>query len=241
MTAALLPRSVFVQRLLVVDPASGRTVDAGFADLPSFLGPGDVLVVNDAATLPASLACRIRGLACELRLAGPDGWVVLFGPGSWRDRTEDRAAPPEVGVGEIVRVAGRDVRVEAVSDVSPRLVRLPLTLEEVLHHGVPVQYSYVPRPLELHEVQTPYAERPWAVEMPSAGRVLTPRLVASLRAAGVAVERLTHAAGLSATGDPALDAALPLPERYEVPEATWAAVQGARRVIAVGTSVVRAL
>jgi len=94
-------------------------------------------------------------------------------------------------------------------------------------------------------VQTPYAARPWASEMPSAGRPLRLELLARLRARGVRVAWLTHAAGLSSTGDAGLDAALPLPERYEIPPPTVAAVADARRrggrVVAVGTTVVRAL
>jgi acyl-CoA synthetase (AMP-forming)/AMP-acid ligase II len=77
--------------------------------------------------------------------------------------------------------------------------------------------------------------------MPSAGRVLDVATLAALRARGVEIAFVTHAAGLSAVGDPAIDAALPLPERYEVPAETQAAVARAKRVVAVGTSVVRAL
>jgi S-adenosylmethionine:tRNA ribosyltransferase-isomerase len=112
-------------------------------------------------------------------------------------------------------------------------------------HGRPVQYSYAERPLELWDVQTAYAARPWAAEPPSAGRPLTWGLLAALHAAGVRTATLTHAAGLSSTGDPRLDAQLPFPERYEVPAETAAAARRARalggRVIAVGTTVVRAL
>ena len=93
----------------------------------------------------------------------------------------------------------------------------------------------------LSSLQTPYAGRPVAVEMPSAGRPLDQALREAVRARGARIVALTHAAGLSSTGDPALDAALPLPERYEVPAPTWRAVEQACRVIAVGTSVVRAL
>lgn len=243
MTAAVLPRPSLVQRLLVVHAGDDAVFDGKFLDLPQWFEPGDVLVVNDAATLPASLPMHVHGVSGELRLVGApeEGWVVLFGPGSWREATEDRAAPPSVVVGDVVQVANRPVPVLEVSDISPRLVRLALTLDEVLVHGRPVQYSYVPRSLQLDEVQTPYATRPWATEMPSAGRVLTPHLVHALRERGVRVVSVTHGAGLSATGDAALDAALPLPERYEVPQATWDAVTGAKRVVAVGTSVVRAL
>jgi S-adenosylmethionine:tRNA ribosyltransferase-isomerase len=94
-------------------------------------------------------------------------------------------------------------------------------------------------------VQTPYASRPWAAEPPSAGLPLTAHILAALRARGVAIARITEAAGLSATGDPAIDAALPFPERYEIPEATVLAIARARasggRVIAGGTTVLRAL
>ena len=94
-------------------------------------------------------------------------------------------------------------------------------------------------------MQTAYAARPWAVEMPSAGRPLGWRVLGALRRRGVELAWLTHAAGLSATGDPVLDAALPLPEQYEIPERTAALIARARaegrRVIAIGTTVVRAL
>ena len=81
--------------------------------------------------------------------------------------------------------------------------------------------------------------------MPSAGRPLAWHVLDGLRARGVALARLTHAAGLSSTGDAALDAALPLPERFRVPEETVRAIGETRRsggrIVAVGTTVVRAL
>ena len=111
--------------------------------------------------------------------------------------------------------------------------------------GRPVQYAYLPQPLALRAFQTPFASRPWAAEMPSAGRVLTADRLAGLRRAGIGLASLTHAAGLSSTGDRALDALLPLPEPYDVPAATARAVNETRvrggRVIAAGTTVVRAL
>jgi S-adenosylmethionine:tRNA ribosyltransferase-isomerase len=120
---------------------------------------------------------------------------------------------------------------------------LDAALLAALHrHGHPVQYSYAAGPLAHWHVWTPYAGSPWAVEMPSAGRPLAHRLLGALRARGIAIATVTHAAGLSSTGDTALDAALPLPELSEVPVATAqriAATGG--RIVAVGTSVVRAL
>ncbi len=112
-------------------------------------------------------------------------------------------------------------------------------------HGQPIQYTHLDHPLALAEVQTRYASRPWAAEMPSAGRPLTAGLLLALRRRGVTLATLTHAAGLSALGAPELDALLPLPERDEIPARTVERIATARargaRVIAVGTTVVRAL
>jgi S-adenosylmethionine:tRNA ribosyltransferase-isomerase len=108
-----------------------------------------------------------------------------------------------------------------------------------------VQYAYVEGPLELWHVQTRYASRPWCAELPSAGRPLAWSLLLALLRKGVALGSLTHAAGLSSTGDPALDALLPMPERFEIPEETAEAIRAAKssggRVVAVGTTVTRAL
>jgi len=239
------------------------------AALPSLLSPGDVLVVNDAATLPASIPARTsRGEPVEIRLVGArDGGpstepllrftAALLGAGDHVTRTEDRPPPPRIGVAEVLAAGPIAARVVRVSSFSERLVDLDLSLDagEVASPGAllaalyrvgrPIQYAHVPRPLALWDVQNAWASRPWAVEMPSAGRVIRVDTLRALRGSGVAVATVTHAAGLSATGDPAIDLRLPLPERFEVPAATARAVENARtrggRVVAVGTSVVRAL
>jgi S-adenosylmethionine:tRNA ribosyltransferase-isomerase len=163
----------------------------------------------------------------------PIGSVLTFGAAS------GDAAPP------------LSATVVAISDVSPRLLRLAFDRQgdalwsAMYRRGRPVQYSYVRAPLALWHVQTAYASRPWAAEAPSAGRPLTWRVLLEARRRGIALAAITHAAGLSSTGEPALDAALPLPERFDIPADTVAAVARARaargRVIAVGTTVVRAL
>src|SRR6185503_18128586 len=105
--------------------------------------------------------------------------------------------------------------------------------------------AHVPEPLDLWSVQTLYAARPRAAEAPSAGLGLDGAILFALRARGIGLAAITEGAGLSATGDPALDAALPLPERFEVGAEAVAAISTTRarggRVVAVGTSVVRAL
>jgi S-adenosylmethionine:tRNA ribosyltransferase-isomerase len=256
MTPAVGGRAVGDVRLLVVDPSTGALDDRRPDDLVSLLTPGDVLVLNDAATLPASLrGVAPDGAPLELRLAGTSAggfYAVLFGAGDWRQRTEDRPPPPAVPAGTALRLdGGLAARVVGVSPLSPRLVEIAFdrggaALYAALYAaGRPVQYAYQRAPLALWSVQTAYGARPAAFEMPSAGRPLTWQILLALQARGVSVARLTHAAGLSATGDPALDAALPLPERYAIPPETVARVDAARaadrRVVAVGTTVVRAL
>ena len=244
-------------RLLRIDPGAGTWRDAHVGDLAVELRPGDLLVVNDAATLPASLRGRgPAGEEVELRLASPaDGglwWAVLFGAGDWRTRTEDRPPPPRLAPGDRIAI-GPDLAVEvrAVDGVSPRLMAVAFNRDgaelwsALYRHGRPVQYAHVRAPLALWHVQTGYAARPWAMELPSAGRPLTAQALRDLARRGVGLATVTHAAGLSSTGDAALDARLPLPERFEVPQPCVDAVERARasggRVVAVGTSTVRAL
>jgi S-adenosylmethionine:tRNA ribosyltransferase-isomerase len=256
---AAWPRAHDAARLLRLDPAAGTFDDAWVLDLPTLLRRGDLLVVNDAGTLPASLAGTSRRGPVEVRLAGVPAdasgpWpAVLFGAGTWRQKTEDRGQPPPLAPGERV-VFGKGALaadVVAVSPVSSRLVdlrfdRAGASLWAALHAwGRPVQYSYLRDPLSPWHVQTAYAARPWAVEMASAGWPLRLPVLVALRQRGVAVASLTHAAGLSSTGDSAIDALLPLPERSDIPASTVEAIDRARgaagRVVAVGTTVVRAL
>lgn len=235
--------------LVHLNRRTGGLSDHAAEDLPALLRSGDLLVVNDAATAPASLAGRLRDSVVELRLAGitgrDDTWrAVLFGAGDWRTRTEDRPAPPEVREGEQLVLGPLRARVLVAEGrlLTVRFDRRGAALWSALYaHGRPIQYSHQARDLDLWDFQTSYAGPPWAVEMPSAGRPLSGEVRARLRARGVGLVHLTHAAGLSSTGDADLDARLPLPERYDVPEATLRAARDASRVVAVGTSVVRAL
>ena len=255
--AATAPRRVEEQRLLVIDPLSGVAFATAARRLPELLQPGDLVVVNDAATLPASLPVLTHsGRLHELRVAtagGPTGWwVVLLGEGDWRTPTEHRPAPDPLRVGDAITLPdGTRAWVLERSVQSPRLLRIDWARDDaavvaMLHrHGRVVQYSYLDRDLRLDEVQTAFGVRPWAVEMPSASRPLDPVAVGALRRRNVEIATLTHAAGLSATGDDGLDAQLPLPERYEIPARTVAAIARTHArgglVLAVGTTVVRAL
>ena len=243
-------------RLRHVAPRSGRIDDVRMAELSRMLRPGDLLVLNDAATLPAALHGHTEsGAPIELRLVAREQegtWTaVLFGAGDWRTRTEDRPLPPPVSPGERLVLGGLGARVVAVLPPSPRLLRVSFEAQgaalwaALYRAGRPVQYAHVERPLALWHIQTAYAARPWAVETPSAGLPLTWALLLDLKRRGVRLASLTHAAGLSSTGDTVLDAALPRPERFDLPATTVEAIHATRasggRVVAVGTTVVRAL
>ena len=247
-------------RLLVVD-AAGRLQHAQRSQLAKFLRRGDVVVANDAATLPASLTgVHLRsGLPIEVRLAGRRSLAVddlreftaiVFGAGDHRTRTEDRAAPPALSEGDTLALGPLHATVLCRLD-HPRLVALRFDgtpdaiWAGIARHGKPIQYAHVEQPLALWDVWTQVAALPVAFEPPSAGFVLDWRLLGALKARGVGFATLTHAAGISSTGDPALDARLPFDEPYHLPAATVDAIvrtyaQGGR-VIALGTTVTRAI
>ncbi len=258
MSPATWPREDrLAERLLRIDPRAGTIADARVADLPTMLGAGDLLIVNDSATMPASLqGTTDDGSPVEVRLLAersPGRFsALLFGAGDWHARTEDRPLPPRLPEGAVIRFSpDLSARIDRVAPASPRLVDLAFDAAgarfwaALYRCGRPIQYAYLDAPLPLWHAQTAYAARPWSVELPSAGRPLGWGLLLDLVRRGVRVASLTHAAGISSTGDPRLDALLPLPERFDIPEATVLAVREARargrRVIAVGTSVTRAL
>ena len=210
-----------------------------FLDLPDHLIPGDLLVVNDSATLPAALpALEADGGAVELHLStpdptNPDRWVVEVRRDGHRARARaERLTLP----------AGGSARLIAPYLSPNRLWIAHLELPEPLldyldHHGAPIRYAHEPtaRPLEDH--QTIFATKPGSAEMPSAGRPFTTRALTALRERGIGVQRITLHTGVSSLerGE------RPYPERYHVSAHTAARVNAARRVIAVGTTVVRAL
>lgn len=247
-------------RLLFVDARRhiGHAPRRAFVEL---LRPGDLVVANDAATLPASLqGVHVEtGGAVEVRLAGRPSLnpedvsrfsAVVFGAGDFRTRTEDRPPPPSLAVGD--RLALGPLRATVGQLLGhPRLVSLQFegspdaVWAGLAQHGRPIQYAHIRTPLALWDVWTRVAGPPVAFEPPSAGFALDWRALAAMRDRGVEFATITHAAGISSTGDDDLDRLLPFDEPYRIPASTAAAVSRARerggRVVAVGTSVVRAL
>jgi S-adenosylmethionine:tRNA ribosyltransferase-isomerase len=247
-------------KLLVVDACGGIT-HAPRATFVEFLRPGDLVIANDAATLPASLRGEHvpSGIAVEVRLAGRRSLAprdvrrfaaVVFGPGDYRTRTEDRPPPPPLAPGDRLALGQLTATVERLLG-HPRLAALRFdgTPDAIwaglARHGRPIQYAHVPVPLALWDVWTSIAGPPVAFEAPSAGFALDWRALGAMTARGVAFATLTHAAGISSTGDGELDRRLPFDEPYRIPLATAVAIRKARarggRVVAIGTTVVRAL
>ena len=176
---------------------------------------------------------------------------MLFGLGDFRMRTEDRPPPPLVEPGD--RLAFGPLRATVTRRLfdHPRLVVMefegpPAAIWEGLaRHGRPIQYAHVTQPLVLWDTWTPIAGVPVAFEPPSASFALDWQTLASMRTRRVRFATITHAAGLSSTGDPDLDVLLPFDEPYQIPERTAWELQRARaegrRIVAIGTTVVRAL
>jgi S-adenosylmethionine:tRNA ribosyltransferase-isomerase len=236
-------------RLMVATRHDERVVHGRFRDLPDFLAPGDLLVINTSATLPAAVpAQRADGTALELRFAtaapqtsGEGWWVVEL-------RSADGASPfDRLRTGERITLAGgRAIEIVAPYAAGRRLWLARLDVGEPLYdylaqYGHPIRYGYVPLEWGLGAYQTAYAVEDGSAEMPSAGRPFTPELITSLVARGVQFAPLTLHTGVSS---PERNEA-PYPERYEVPPTTARLVNAVRlwggRVIAVGTTVVRAL
>ena len=245
-------------KLLVAD-ANGAISHLPRAALASMFRPGDLVVANDAATLPSSLqgVHRLTGEPIEAELAG---WVsfrdptrfiaVVFGAGDHRILTEDRDPPPPLSAGDRLEFGPLSAAVECLLN-HPRLVRFGFAgspasvMHSLIQYGRPIQYAHIPEPLTLWEVWTKIAANPIAFESPSAGFALDWRTLKGWRERGVAFATLSHAAGLSSTGDVDLDRRLPFDEFYRIPHSCAAAIEAAKsrsgRVIAIGTSVVRAL
>ncbi|MFT4622563.1 MAG: S-adenosylmethionine:tRNA ribosyltransferase-isomerase [Myxococcota bacterium] len=248
--AASGPRPASASRLVVLDGTARPWVAPSDA-LIHALRPGDLLVLNDAATLPASLSARLRGQPVELRIASlqhDTATIAVLGQGDWRMPTERRGAPPRVRIDDIFDIAGLSATVMRFEGglATVQFDRSGSALVDALHRrGEPVRYSYLDAPVPLGPFQTAMAGPPVASEAPSAALALTWRILLALRRRGVGLATLTHAAGLSSIDGGEIDASLPRPERSWLPEATATRISHTRaaggRVVAVGTTVVRAL
>jgi S-adenosylmethionine:tRNA ribosyltransferase-isomerase len=234
-------------RLLVVDRAAEQVRHSRFDRLGDLLGPGDLLVVNTSRVLPAAVrAVRASGEPVQLR-------PCIRRRGEW-DALAVQVGPPHANVplepGETLRVGDIALRVRDRRPDIPLLWRVELggadDLDLILRNGEPIRYSYVPEPVSLDAYQPVYASHPGSAESPSAGLPLSWELLDGLRRRGVGVAEIVLHTGLSSYQDDDFDAEHRLFEEwFEVgpaaAEAIGRARRQARRVVAVGTTVVRAL
>jgi S-adenosylmethionine:tRNA ribosyltransferase-isomerase len=226
---------------LLVSRAAGIGHHA-FADLPGLLAPGDLLVVNTSATLPAAVRPAKLAVHFSTPLDGPDGiWLVEL-----RRRTGKATTPYRGGTeGEWIPLPG-GATLTLLGRQTERLWQARLSTAVVPYlrrHGVPIRYGYVTQDWPSALYQTAFAFDPGngSAEMPSARRPFTPEIVTRLVSRGVLRAPVTLHTGVASpeAHEP------PYAERYAVPEPTAALVGNVRehghRVIAVGTTVVRAL
>ncbi|MCW6005521.1 S-adenosylmethionine:tRNA ribosyltransferase-isomerase [Micromonospora sp. CPCC 205371] len=231
-------------RLLVGEVSTGAVSHHRFTDLPDVLRAGDVLVVNTSGTLPAAVQVVGEGLAVHFStgLAGGEWLVELRG-------TDGKASVPYHGgaAGQRLPLPGGGAVTLRERYSRGRLWRATVdsgsgTVAAFLRrYGQPIRYSYVPRPWPLSYYQTVFATEPGSAEMPSAGRPFSEHLVTRLVAAGVLVAPLLLHTGVAS------------PEAHERPYPEWFDVSATaarvvaearaagRRIIAVGTTAVRAL
>lgn len=232
-------------RLLVANRSDSSIVHSHFRDLPHFLAPGDLLVLNTSATLPAALpATRADGTELELRLSTPA--PGLDPDHSWIVELRRGEAPFAAEVGEeLILPAGATARI-LMPYTAPRLwlARLELPQPQAAYlaeHGHAIRYRYVRDRWPLETYQNVYAVEPGSAEMASAGRPLTTELITRLVAGGVLVAPITLHTGVSSQERHER----PYAERYRVSPQTARLANAVRewggKVIATGTTVVRAL
>jgi S-adenosylmethionine:tRNA ribosyltransferase-isomerase len=229
--------------LLVATRGNGALAHARFDELHRFLVAGDLLVVNTSATLAAALPARLGDRPVGLHLSTPlddERWVVEL-------RTPERQPFGRVPAGTRVELpdgAHADLLAPYAGSGRLRVARLVVGVPLAAYlarHGRPIRYAHATRERSLADHQTVFALHPGSAEMPSAGRPFTAELVTGLVARGVLIAPITLHTGVSSLEH----GERPYPERFAVPAVTASLVNAVHgwggRVVAVGTTVVRAL
>ncbi len=239
-------------RLLVLDRSTGNVTHTRFDRIAEYFEPGDLLVFNSSRTLPATLVGKFKDSRwkVETRLAESlsDGtWLGLLLPelGTEAGHLLEKASILDFGDGLSCQLLEQDQRI-------PRLWKLRFSktgtefLDLVYRIGQPIRYRYLSAPWRLGYYQNVYALQPGAAEMPSAGRAFSWRLLLQLRKRGVESASIALHTGLSSYLDLEIDRQhLASEEEYRISEEAASKIRGAknsgRRIVAIGTTVVRAL
>ncbi|CAA9399375.1 S-adenosylmethionine:tRNA ribosyltransferase-isomerase-like protein [uncultured Rubrobacteraceae bacterium] len=240
-------------RLMVSYLEDDRVVHSSFADLPEFLQAGDTLVINTSGTMNAAIpALQGNGTPLTVHLSTrlpADLWVVELRSSSG-DKPVLDGKPGEVltlpeGARLVLQtpyLAENRKQAWGPNRLWISTLNLPVNLDEYLErYGSPIRYRYVRESWPASYYQTVYATEVGSAEMPSAGRAFTPELITRLVAKGVQIVPLVLHTGVASLEDDEP----PYEEFYRVPPETAGAVNAARkagrRIVAVGTTVVRAL
>jgi len=251
-------------RMLVLDRKAGSYQDRHFSELPELLRGDELIIVNNARVIPARLFAHREGVRAERPGKGAEQrrflqskievllvhqlasnlWEALVKPGR------------KIGVGEQLVFDGSPLQAEVVGRGAFGLRRIRFfgtddvvgAIERIGHMPLPPYIRRSDEPLDRERYQTVFASRPGAVAAPTAGLHFTPAVLARLRARGIEVREITLNVGLG-TFQPIRAENLeehPIhSETYEIPAETVASIAAARRerrpILAVGTTVVRAL
>jgi len=233
-------------RMLVVDRKAGTWQDRAFRDFPSFLHPGDCVVLNDSRVFPSRLLGHREGSTGRVEVfltkqISPDGltWTALVRPGR------------KLGAGERVRIS-EDLTLEILDrgEFGERTVQLSprgdlfAVLERAGHVPLPPYIHRPDTPADRERYQTVFARECGSVAAPTAGLHFTPEILDACRAAGASIAKVTLHVGLG-TFQPLharnIEGVHLHSESFSVPPETIAAMDAASRVIAVGTTSVRAI
>jgi S-adenosylmethionine:tRNA ribosyltransferase-isomerase len=235
-------------RLLDATDPSGRVIHRSVRDLPEILRPGDALVVNNSRVMPARLRlCKPTGGEAEVLLLGPDPghdrvWTALVRPARRLPAGTTLHATPD---GEALIEVGKRVDPDSDDDGRRFVTVLGDQTEIVERAGTIALPPYIHEDLaDPDRYQTVYADQPGSVAAPTAGLHFTTELLERCREKGASVVAVDLAVGLAtfkpiATQD--ADAHVMHSERYRVPEQTMRTCREAQRVVAIGTTTVRAL
>jgi S-adenosylmethionine:tRNA ribosyltransferase-isomerase len=246
-------------RMLVVDRANGNLLDASFAHFPSLLNPGDVLVLNDSRVIPARLFARrttVRQRQATTGLievlltepAGPNEWWALVKPGKKVGISDRLIFPSTSGAIEL------EAEVLDRGDFGERLLRFELSqdffaaLDRIGHMPLPPYIHRDDQAADRSRYQTVFSRDPGSVAAPTAGLHFTSETLAAIASRGVEVARITLHVGLGTFAPLRVERVADVQlhrERYTLPAETASALNRARtegrRIVAVGTTVVRTL
>lgn len=235
-------------RMLVVDRAAGTLRDAQFRDFPTYISAGDCLVLNDTRVFPSRLLGTRDGArqgltgAVEIFLTKPLGdsrWLALVKPGK-KLRVGDRVRISDELQAEILEhgeFGERTIRLEARGDVYAALDRAG-------HVPLPPYIHRADTAEDRERYQTVFARERGSVAAPTAGLHFTPEILEQCRAVGAEIAHVTLHVGLGTFAPLRTDVLEEVKLHYEtisVPAETMAAMDRARRVVAVGTTSVRAV